>query len=676
MKPNLLTKACWVLFFIFSLFTSPLQAQHFEWAKGYASSQEGNRIIGQVTDSVGNLYILGQFRNTAAWDGGSHLLPMAPYGPYNDVTNVLIAKITPDGEMAWKKVIHANNSWGGNAYDIKPVGDTAFACLVSFPLPISGSNYCYYLDTLLTATCDYPTPNGNMYHATRIALITFDFEGHVLEQHFLTLTFLDNDGNDIVYQIFNTDYYINVGDFTQPSFDIDQDGNVYFCRVGGDLVGQTYATWRGNVGGIKYWVDGRVVGQSEVRNSPMMWYPQLLKFSPHMDNLLASRYLVQHCDSVMYDNSTLYLKLDNLGYPYVLGSLLTVEEVSNNTVVIDSNANFSVSHPTAYGGMPYLVKYDSSLHFLFGVSIEDSVINPQITSAICFHDIAFDNDSSIMFISAGATRGVTGDTINFYSIPFCQGRPLRRLKNDAFIMAFRMQGDSLIFHSYGRVPAVYESGLKSASHGNLSCLNNRVFIQSLYRGGVYFPHGTIHFPNLSDFGIGLSCFDYKCKIIGGEDYNSLSINNYIGTISMHDSILYLSNNLVSDATFGDIYVPAQGYNACVAKYVDTSFMTPYVYTGDTGNVRIVVSEAGTWVSYPNPFRQRVTIESDGQEVRTAWLTDLTGRREEVRLQAAGPGRYVLDLTGRPQATYLLTLVTADGQERTLRLLKQQDMFGE
>ena len=60
----------------------------------------------------------------------------------------------------------------------------------------------------------------------------------------------------------------------------------------------------------------------------------------------------------------------------------------------------------------------------------------------------------------------------------------------------------------------------------------------------------------------------------------------------------------------------------------------------------------------------------------AWLTDLTGRREEVRLQAAGPGRYVLDLTGRPQATYLLTLVTADGQERTLRLLKQQDMFGE
>ena len=157
---------------------------------------------------------------------------------------------------------------------------------------------------------------------------------------------------------------------------------------------------------------------------------------------------------------------------------------------------------------------------------------------------------------------------------------------------------------------------------------------------------------------------------------SLSPNNRPGPISVCDSILYLSNYLVSDATFGNIHVPAQGYNACVAKYVDTSFMTPYVYTGDTGNVRIVVAEGGTWVSYPNPFRQRVTIESDRQAVRTAWLTDLTGRREEVRLQAAGPGRYVLDLTGRPQATYLLTLVTAAGQERTLRLLKLQDMFGE
>jgi hypothetical protein len=55
---------------------------------------------------------------------------------------------------------------------------------------------------------------------------------------------------------------------------------------------------------------------------------------------------------------------------------------------------------------------------------------------------------------------------------------------------------------------------------------------------------------------------------------------------------------------------------------------------------------------------------------------MQGRREEVRLTPAGNGKYTLDLTNRPQATYLLTLTTADGKTHTLRLLKQSDIFGK
>ena len=674
MKQNVLKKACWVLFFIFSLFTSPLQAQHFEWAKGYASGQEGNIIKGSVTDSLGNLYILGQFRNTAAWDGGSHLLPMAPYGPYNDVNNVLIAKITPDGEMAWKKVIHCNNGANSGGYDIKKLGDTAFACLVHFSLPDDDRNYCYYLDTLLCTTNSSPVPHGNMTYNSCTALIVFDFEGHVLEQHFLTLTYLDNNGNDIMYPSAN--WFFNVAGLLNLSFDIDSDGNVYLCRIATDNAGPTYATWRGNVGGIKYWVDGRVVGQSEVRNSPMMWYPQLLKFSPHMDSLLGSRYLVQQCDTnIEYQTNNLYMKIDHEGNPYVVSTLST-SHVSN-TITIDSVQNYSFSHSDVNYNIPYLLKLNSALQVLSVIHMEDSVIRPNLAnSSTNFWDIDFDKDSNLLFLTACTGRGAFGDTSNFYSILKCQGIPLLNLKNDAFFLSFHIQSDTLVLYSCGRVPAIRESNLISSSRNNLVCKNNRIFAQPVYRGGVYLPHNTIQFSNWSDASLGIVIFDYQGTIIEGIHYAAISPNNEPGPISLQDSVLYLTNYLVSDATFGDIHVPAQGYNACVAKYVDTSFMTPYVYTGDTGNVRIVVSEAGTWVSYPNPFRQRVTIESDGQEVRTAWLTDLTGRREEVRLQAAGPGRYVLDLTGRPQATYLLTLVTADGQERTIRLLKQQDMFGE
>ena len=45
------------------------EAQRFEWAKGYSPSNDKSFIKGTVTDDEGNLYILGQFRNDAAWNG-------------------------------------------------------------------------------------------------------------------------------------------------------------------------------------------------------------------------------------------------------------------------------------------------------------------------------------------------------------------------------------------------------------------------------------------------------------------------------------------------------------------------------------------------------------------------------------------------------------------------------
>ena len=55
---------------------------------------------------------------------------------------------------------------------------------------------------------------------------------------------------------------------------------------------------------------------------------------------------------------------------------------------------------------------------------------------------------------------------------------------------------------------------------------------------------------------------------------------------------------------------------------------------------------------------------------------ISGRREQVSLTPTAPGQYTLDLTSRPQSTYLLTLTTATGQTHTLRLLKQSDIFGQ
>ena len=66
--------------------------------------------------------------------------------------------------------------------------------------------------------------------------------------------------------------------------------------------------------------------------------------------------------------------------------------------------------------------------------------------------------------------------------------------------------------------------------------------------------------------------------------------------------------------------------------------------------------------------------STHESIVSAILTDLSGRREQVRLTAEGTDCYSLDLSSRPQTTYLLTLITASGKTHTMKLLKQSDIF--
>lgn len=76
--------------------------------------------------------------------------------------------------------------------------------------------------------------------------------------------------------------------------------------------------------------------------------------------------------------------------------------------------------------------------------------------------------------------------------------------------------------------------------------------------------------------------------------------------------------------------------------------------------------------YPNPTTGKVTIQVHNSNLRIQdyFLTDMMGRRKEVRLTPIGSNQYTLDLTPLPKATYLLTITTFDGHQHTVRLLKQ------
>ena len=636
----------------------------FEWVRGYAPGEHVS-IIRSVTDSLGNLYILGSFNFESRWENGELIMPITPHNGAQNGVNTLIAKISPEGEMVWKKVIHGN-AYLSQPHDIKAVGDSAFACLVTMPLASYYSWYLYYLDTLVEPNWDpqpdYPmSAEGVDYRC--LALITFDFDGNVLEQHFLQMSYLDRYGENMYYVSNGTNDYLSTNIPALPSFAIDNSGNIYLTRKVSDRVlcrpGEFCDLGDGDISAIKFWCDRRPIGTITI-DSTRHGYLQIFKFAPHFDTLLNDRYVFQSQTTSYYPSVS--SQVDKNGDLYIVGTLVATD---SNYLVVDSTRNLNIIKTQANNYKGFLIRFDSSLIAKNVISLTDSIIHPNIASSFSlFHDITFNYDSNLMFICTSTTRGYITDTLSFYSILTYQGTPLNRLKNNAFVMSFHLD-DSLMLYSYGRVPSKIRSIILSSSlleQNRIVCKNNRIFIQAEARGGFRFPGRTIDFPRIADVSLGFVIFDYQGNVIEGASYSAFSPSNRPGPLAIRDSTLYLINRLSSDATFGDIHVPSRGdYFACIAKYVDTAFMTPYVrrVTEDT-TIRVeVVQEEWTRVLYPNPTSGRVTVVMNGRPLRELYVAEMDGIAEPLPFSAIGDGRYAADLTGRPDGVYVLVMISDD-----------------
>ncbi len=213
---------------------SGLRAQHFEWAKGYSGSDRGtspdNYIVGAVTDREGNLYILGQCSPNAIY-GNQNLNEGAYY--HSGTNNTLIAKISPQGEIVWHKII--SNDRGTQAFDIRMQGDTEIVCMVDFTI----THHLYYLDTMLRTVDNTLMPIDSIAVYWFTAFIWLDLDGNVKEQHFLQEAYIDTAGRVITTNIqtggqIPTDHAFTSA-FPSKSFDIDNEGNIYMVKATNDL---------------------------------------------------------------------------------------------------------------------------------------------------------------------------------------------------------------------------------------------------------------------------------------------------------------------------------------------------------------------------------------------------------------------------------------------------------
>ena len=220
-------------------------------------------------------------------------------------------------------------------------------------------------------------------------------------------------------------------------------------------------------------------------------------------------------------------------------------------------------------------------------------------------------------------------------------------RNDAFVLT--LDKSTGTYQSCSIIPSLSSSNLGNLeSRGNLSAKNNRILIQNLYYAGIQFPNQTVHAQD-NNPGLCLTMFDYSGHLIAGIDYNSFHPQNRLGSISMKDSVLYLSNLLRTDATFGDISVSEQGYFSCVARYIDTSFMRCYVRQVQPAS--IYDAEKHSLVIYPNPTTNSLTIKSISESITKIAVYSASGVRATVSVDGTTintahlmSGIYILEIT--------------------------------
>ena len=581
------------------------RAQHFEWAKGFSGS-EFTFVDCSVADSLGNLYVACPFMGPLEWDNQG--LVGNDEHPFHTPNNsFILAKITPDGEMAWKKIIMTNMG-ANHPLDMKLVGDTAIVCLLHMTPALFQPYYLDFLDTLIYSAEDNPFHFENAGIVDCNALLTFDFDGNLTEKHFLAMSYVDSADNDITYTYMGNEYLYMYG-FFHGAFDIDEKtGNIYIVRDDDDY-GHLFLD--SSISAVKFWVDGRHVGTVETQRDRLQGIPQILKFSPHLDTLLGTRHIYQYRTAFNIQGICFpYLRLDKYGHIYVTSYLDEDYLEPTFRIIVDSTQDMYFDFTEKNLDMYFLTIFDTALNPLGFVTIDDS--DSSEAGGQGMYDISFDYDSNLFFISGGCCKNMC-----YRNTPI----NTTTTKEDAFILSFELNTFPPVLHSASKSPSKEETVISPEfmPHGNLITKDGRAYIQMEYKSPVYTPTQQFAPPTHKGWSAGLVTFDYNGNVEKIVDYNIWSpvrsSGYYPSGMVLHDSILYLTNELQqTPVTFGDIpYVP-NWCDAVIAKYVDPAFMEPLVARPNTGIAPQSLPAEGRLEVGPNPTSSLLYMALPSYEV--------------------------------------------------------------
>ena len=637
----------------------PAFSQHFDWVKSYSGQERPgelwNYIVGSVTDSHGNLYVAGQFAKGATIDG-QDLLPITPHGDQcNTTLNAAIVKFSPQGQILWKKVLHANHGFPCAIDEIHLVGDTALyvESLVDI-IPTGNDAYLYFYDTLITSDdTSFMIPVDSLVSGVATAFSIMDLSGNFLEHHFLQRAYIDSKGAVITRdRTGGTDpsatSRIENQPFHRGPFCVDSDGNIYIGQVPIDniaLLDGWYSIENGKLSGVLIMVDGHSRFTFYPENRPSVSNYRILKFSPHFDNLIQYQYVF--ADTSFWDEVATVgrLLIDSENNIYLCSAVDNILSMGSGRVSLNGAPDMALEGKEATMG--FMIKYNSYLEpqYIRQIDYQNTPTYGFSTDHYWFHSMAIDEDSNSLFVIATVENFVPTDSM------FVEGVQLDANNKALFLRFDKNTGRYL---SYGIVPSNKFSAFRGeVNRTDVVCKNNRVFAMPAFQNNIQWQNNEINIEQYK-WGKGLFIWDYAGNSIQYIDFNSITPYAESGTaLVLHDSILYVCGYSTSSMTMSDTTLNPSGNTlAYIAKYVDTSFRTPYL-TPHHEPIGINDFITDNPIVYPNPTNSTISIAlSEDETIVNCYVISVNGVRCQERLSAN-----ILNLSKYPKGIYYLEIIT-------------------
>ena len=633
-------------------------SQHFDWVKCYSGQESPgykfNYIVGSVTDSHGNLYVAGQFAKGATIDG-QDLLPITPHGNQcNTTLNAAIVKFSPQGQILWKKVLHANHGFPCAIDEIHLVGDTALyvESLVDI-IPTGNDAYLYFYDKLITSDdTSFMIAADSLGSGVATAFSIMDLDGNFLEHHFLQRAYIDSNGAVITRdRTGGTDPGATSRIVNQPfhrgPFCVDSDGNIYIGQVPIDniaLLDGWYSIENGKLSGVLIIVDGHSRFTFYPENRPSVSNYRILKFSPHFDNLINYQYVF--ADTSFWDKVATVgrLLIDSENNIYLCNTVNNGIRMGSGRVSLNGAPDMALEGKEATMG--FMIKYNSHLEpqYIRQIDYQNTPTQGYL-DYYYFHNMAIDEDSNSLFVIVSVANDVPTDSM------YVDGVQLDANNNALFL---RFDKNTGCYLSHGIVPSnKFSTFYTTIPPTSVVCKYNRLFAVPAFQNNIQWQNNEINIEQYK-WGKGLFIWDYAGNPIQYIDFNSITPYAESGTaLVLHDSILYVCGHSTSSMTMADTTLNPSGNTlAYIAKYVDTSFRTPYL-TPHHEPIGINDFITDNPIVYPNPTNSTISIAlSEDETIVNCYVISVNGVRCQERLSAN-----ILNLSKYPKGIYYLEIIT-------------------